>query len=93
VSALCRPMSGRLPTYRVVIADKVTLGFISLDVSAQQWIARTAGSDKTAACPRNFSEKDDAVQWLQEREQARVEVTPPRSARVGGANSASPEAS
>jgi hypothetical protein len=43
VSVTCQPMPGRWATYRVVVADDLTLEFIRLDVSAQQWIARTAG--------------------------------------------------
>src|SRR4051794_800601 len=58
-------MPGPLAAYRVVVTDGLTLGLIQLDVSAHQWIARTAGSGK---CPRlrRFPEKDDAVRWLQE---------------------------
>jgi hypothetical protein len=68
--AVCQPMPGRLATYRVLVADDLTLGFIRLDVSAQLWIARTPGSETTAASLRRFPEKDAAIQWLQEREPA-----------------------
>ena len=47
--AVCQPMPGRLATYRVVVADDLTLGFIRLDVSDQKWIARTIGSERAAA--------------------------------------------
>jgi hypothetical protein len=68
--AVCQAVPGRLATYRVVVCDDLTLGFIRLDVSAQKWIARTTGSDTAAACLRRFPEKADAIEWLQEREPA-----------------------
>jgi hypothetical protein len=74
VNAVCQAMSGRLATYRVVVADDLTLGFIRLDVSAQQWIARTTGSEKSAACMRRFDDRPAAVAWLQERERAPAEA-------------------
>ena len=96
--AVWQPMPGRLATYRVVVADDLTLGFIRLDVSAQQWIARTAGSEKGVACLRRFPEKDDAARWLQEHEPAPVEAErPPYGApgrrSGGGMSSARPEVS
>jgi hypothetical protein len=54
VNAVCQAISGRLATYRVVVADNLTLGFIRLDASAQQWIARTASSETSTACMRRF---------------------------------------
>jgi hypothetical protein len=66
MSAICLPMSGRLAAYLVVVADDLTLGLIQLDVSAQQWIATTVGSENSVAVLRRFLEKDDAVRWLQE---------------------------
>ena len=81
MSAVCQPMSGRLATYRVVVADDLTLGFIRLDVSAQQWIARTPGSETSAACMRRFDDRPAAVAWLQERERAPAKAgDPPCSA-------------
>ena len=70
--AICQPIPGRLATYRVLVADgiDIVLGFIRLDVSAQQWIARTTGSETAAASLRRFPEKAEAVAWLQEREPA-----------------------
>lgn len=72
-AATCQPVPGRLVTYRVVVAGDLTLGSISLDVSAQKWIARTLGNEKSAACLRRFPKKGDAIQWLQEREAAPAE--------------------
>ncbi len=66
--AVCQPMPGRLATYRVVVSDDLTLGFIRLDVSDQKWIARTTGSERSAASLRRFSDRADAVGWLQQRE-------------------------
>jgi hypothetical protein len=71
VNAVCVPLPGRLATYQVIVGDDFTLGFIRLDVSARQWIAWPT---ENAACLRRFSEKDDAVQWLQEPEPAPAEA-------------------
>lgn len=73
--AVCQPMPGRLSTWRVLAADgiEITLGFIRL--ADGMWIARTMGSEKSAACLRRFSVEDKAaaVLWLQEREPAPAE--------------------
>jgi hypothetical protein len=70
MSVVCQPMPGRLATYKVVVGEGITLGFLRLDVSAQKWIARLPGASdgSTEATIRRFSEKDRAVAWLQERE-------------------------
>ena len=67
---VCQAMPGRLATYRVLVADEITLRFIRLDVSAQKWIARTPGSEKCAASLRRFDDPTAAVSWLQEIEPA-----------------------
>ncbi len=69
-SVVCEAIPGRLATYRVVVCGDLTLGFIRLDVSAQRWIARTTGSETSAASLRRFPEKAAAIAWLQEREVA-----------------------
>lgn len=66
--AVCQAMPGRLATYRVVVADDLVLGFIRLDVPARKWIARTPGSEKSAACLQMFEDRPAAVAWLQQRE-------------------------
>lgn len=68
MSVICVPLAGRVATYAVTVADDLVLGWIRLDVSAQQWIARSRGSGRSAACLRKFADKPGAVAWLQERE-------------------------
>ncbi len=72
--AVCQPMPGRLATYRVVVADDLTLGFIRLDVTDQKWIARTIGSERAAACLRRFDDRAEAIGWLQQLEPAPAPV-------------------
>lgn len=67
-TAVCQLMAGRLATYRVVVADDLTLGFIRLDVSDQKWVARTTGSEKSAASLRRSDNRAAAIGWLQQRE-------------------------
>jgi hypothetical protein len=57
MSAVSVPVAGRLATYAVTAADDLVLGWIRPGVSAQQWIARTRGSERSAACPRRFADK------------------------------------
>jgi hypothetical protein len=71
MTAVCVPMPGRLATYRVVIPHvDIVVGFVRLDVCARKWIARTCGSEKTAAQIRRFETREQAASWLREREPA-----------------------
>lgn len=79
MSAVCHLMPGRLKTYRVVVADDLVLGWIRLDVTAREWIARTRGSERSAASLRRFCDKSAAISWLMERE---PDPRPPRKKRT-----------
>lgn len=71
MTAVCKPMPGRLATYEVVIPYvDIVVGWIRLDVGACRWIARTCGSEKTAAQIRRFENQAEAVAFLVEREPA-----------------------
>jgi hypothetical protein len=82
MTAVCVPLPCRLATCAVTAVGDLVLGWIRLDVSAQEWIARTRGSERSAACLRKFADKPAAVAWLQEREPAPAE--PERSPYAPG---------
>lgn len=74
MTAVCKPMAGRLATYEVVIPYvDIVVGWIRLDVGPPgRWIARTPGCPKgtTAAQIRHFEHRAEAVAFLVEREAA-----------------------
>jgi hypothetical protein len=66
-----QPIIGRaVPTYRVLAGGFVFVGTVRLDDADQRWVARTLGSERSAACLRRFETKEQAASWLAEREQA-----------------------
>ena len=73
MTAVCVPLPCRLATCAVTAVSDLVLGWIRLDVPAQEWIARSRGSERSAACLRKFADKPAAVAWLQERDPAPAE--------------------
>lgn len=58
-------MPDRIETFRVLIGQE-PLGFIRLERtrSTTRWVARTLGSEDTAASIRRFTDRYLACQWL-----------------------------
>jgi hypothetical protein len=72
MTAICKPLPGRICTYAVVIPYvDIVVGWVRLDVGPPgRWIARTTGcpQGKTAAQMRHFENRAEAVAFLVERE-------------------------
>jgi hypothetical protein len=77
VSAVCQPMSGRLATYRVVVADDLTLGLSQAGCFGSAVDRAHSRQRASAACMCRFDDRPAAVAWLQEREWAPAEAGDP----------------
>lgn len=73
VQVAVEPLPGRLATYAVRHrhAD-IVVGWLRLDVAGQRWIARTPGTETSAATIRRFPTKVAAVAFLLARDPSGV---------------------